>query len=213
MANKTDAVLPLAIGRQVWTEKLIAIGASTGGTEAVKELLVALPPSCPGILVTQHMPHAFIKSFVHRLNGLCRIEVKEAEAGERVLRGHAYIAPGHSHLLIRRSGADYVTELSDGPPVNRHRPSVDVLFRSVANNAGRNAVGVILTGMGKDGAVGLLEMREAGAHTVAQDEASCVVFGMPREAIALGAAQETLALSKITAHLMTLLAGSRAIRV
>jgi two-component system chemotaxis response regulator CheB len=159
------------------------------------------------------MPQAFIKSFVHRLSGLCRIEVKEAEAGERVLRGHAYIAPGHSHLLVRRSGANYVTELSDGPPVNRHRPSVDVLFRSVANNAGRNAVGVILTGMGKDGAVGLLEMREAGAHTVAQDEASCVVFGMPRVAIALGAVEETLPLSKITAYLMTLLGAARAIRV
>lgn len=212
-ANKSDAVLPLAIGRQVSTEKLIAIGASTGGTEAIKEVLVAMPPGCPGILVTQHMPEAFTKSFANRLNTLCRIEVKEAEDGERVLPGHAYIAPGHSHLLVRRSGANYVTELNDGALVNRHRPSVDVLFRSVANNAGRNAYGVILTGMGKDGAAGLLEMKEAGAHTVAQDEASCVVFGMPREAIALGAADETLALSKIAAHLMALLGTSRAIRV
>ena len=185
-----DAILPSVTGHYSSTEKLIIIGASTGGTEAIKEVLTRLPADVPGILVTQHMPENFTKSFADRLNSLCKISVKEAEHNERVLPGHAYIAPGHSHLMLNRSGANYMTELNQGPPVNRHRPSVDVLFRSAANVAGANAMGIILTGMGKDGAQGLLEMRHAGSFTIAQDEASCVVFGMPREAIAVGGAVE-----------------------
>lgn len=181
------------------TEKIIAIGASTGGTEALKVVLSGMPADSPAIVVTQHMPEAFTRSFANRLDSVCRISVKEAEHGERVLPGHCYVAPGHSHLLLARSGANYVVELSAGPPVNRHRPSVDVLFRSVNNVAGVNAVGVLLTGMGKDGAQGLLEMHQSGAWTVAQDEATCVVFGMPREAILLGAADEVMALDKISA--------------
>jgi two-component system chemotaxis response regulator CheB len=203
-----DAVLPALHNRILSTEKLVIVGASTGGTEAIKELLIRMPPDCPGILVTQHMPAAFTKSFADRLNTLCRIRVQEAQDGERVLPGHAYIAPGHSHLLLKRSGANYMTELSDAPPVNRHRPSVDVLFRSAANFAGRNAVGVILTGMGKDGAAGMLEMKQAGAYNFAQDEASCVVFGMPREAIAAGAVDEIVPLHAIAGRLLARL-GSR----
>lgn len=195
-----DAILPRMSGRFSSTEKLIIIGASTGGTEAIKAVLTQLPADVPGILVTQHMPEAFTKSFADRLDSLCKISVKEAEHNERILPGHAYIAPGHSHLLLKRSGANYVTELSSGPPVNRHRPSVDVLFRSAANVAGANALGIILTGMGKDGAQGLLEMRQAGAHTIAQDEASCVVFGMPKEAIAVGGACEIVTLQQIARH-------------
>ncbi|MBI3223014.1 MAG: chemotaxis response regulator protein-glutamate methylesterase [Nitrosomonadales bacterium] len=202
-----DAILPSVSGRFSSTEKLIIIGASTGGTEAIKEVLMRLPADVPGILVTQHMPESFTKSFAERLNGLCKISVKEAEHNERVLPGHAYIAPGHSHLLLRRSGANYMTELSQGPPVNRHRPSVDVLFRSAANVAGANAMGIILTGMGKDGAQGLLEMKNAGSHTIAQDEASCVVFGMPREAIAIGGACEVLALQDIARRTLEHLSG------
>jgi len=179
------------------TEKLIIMGASTGGTEAIREVLETLPPDIPGILITQHMPEAFTRSFAKRLDGLCRITVKEAEDGERVLPGHAYIAPGHSHLLVRRSGANYMTELSKSEPVNRHRPAVDVLFRSAATHVGRNAIGVILTGMGKDGAAGMREMHDAGAWTVAQDEESCVVFGMPKEAIAAGGVHEILPLKGI----------------
>ena len=207
--------LPPVGNRLLSTEKLIAIGASTGGTEAIKEVLMQLPPDAPGILVTQHMPETFTRSFAARLDSLCRVSVKEAEHGERVLPGHAYIAPGHSHLLLRRSGANYVTELSQGPPVNRHRPSVDVLFDSVARVAGPNAMGVILTGMGKDGAAGMLAMRQAGAWNVAQDEASCVVFGMPREAIAAGAADDVLPLREIAGALLRRLAsaGGRANRV
>jgi two-component system chemotaxis response regulator CheB len=184
------------------TEKLIVIGASTGGTEAIKDVLTRLPADVPGILVTQHMPEAFTRSFAARLNTLCRITVKEACHNERILPGHAYIAPGHSHLLLRRNGAHYVTELSQGPPVNRHRPSVDVLFRSAASVAGANALGIILTGMGKDGALGMLVMRQAGSHTIAQNEASCVVFGMPREAIAVGGASEVIALQDIARHML-----------
>jgi two-component system chemotaxis response regulator CheB len=187
-------------GRYASTEKLIIIGASTGGTEAIKEVLTKLPADVPGILVTQHMPENFTKSFADRLDSLCKISVKEAEHNERILPGHAYIAPGHSHLLLRRSGANYMTELNQGPPVNRHRPSVDVLFRSAANVAGANALGIILTGMGKDGAQGLLEMKQAGAHTIAQNEESCIVFGMPREAINLGGACEVLPLQAIARH-------------
>jgi two-component system chemotaxis response regulator CheB len=172
------------------SEKLIIIGASTGGTEAIREFLMQMPSDCPGILIAQHMPEGFTTSFARRLDSLCKIRVLEAAGNERVLPGHAYIAPGHSHLLLARSGANYMTKIEQSEPVNRHRPSVDVLFRSAAIAAGKNAVGVILTGMGKDGAVGMLEMKNAGAQNFAQDEASCVVFGMPREAIAVGAAHE-----------------------
>lgn len=210
-----DAVLPALHNRIASTEKLVIVGASTGGTEAIKEFLLRMPPDCPGVLVTQHMPEAFTKSFADRLNALCRIEVREARHGERVLPGHAYIAPGHSHLLLKRSGANYVTELSDAPPVNRHRPSVDVLFRSAANYAGRNAIGVILTGMGKDGAAGMAEMKRAGAYNLAQDEASCVVFGMPKEAIAMGAVDDVVPLHdmarRVLTHVVTM--GGAAVRV
>ena len=204
-----DAILPSsAPGRFASTEKLIIIGASTGGTEAIKEVLTRLPADVPGILVTQHMPENFTKSFADRLNSLCKISVKEAEHNERILPGHAYIAPGHSHLLLKRSGANYMTELSQGPPVNRHRPSVDVLFRSAANVAGANAMGIILTGMGKDGAQGMLEMKQAGSFTIAQDEASCVVFGMPREAIAMGGAAEVLPLQNVARRTLEYLAST-----
>ncbi len=197
------------------SEKLIIIGASTGGTEAIREFLQQMPSDCPGILIVQHMPEGFTRSFAQRLDSLCRISVKEAEHGDRVLPGHAYLAPGHSHLLLARSGANYVTALDQGPPVNRHRPSVDVLFESAAANAGRNALGVILTGMGKDGAAGMLKMREAGAINFAQDEASCVVFGMPREAIAVGAVHEIAPLVQLPRLVMEALArdGGRALRV
>ena len=197
------------------TEKLIIVGASTGGTEAIREVLVPLPPDAPAVLIAQHMPPGFTKSFAQRLNGLCRITVKEAEHGERGLPGHAYSAPGHAHLLLARSGANYIAHLSDDPPVNRHRPSVDVLFRSAAQHAGKNAVGVILTGMGRDGAAGLLEMKKAGAYTLAQDEASCIVFGMPREAIALGAADEITSLPEMSRRVMARLSsmGDRVQRV
>ena len=197
-----DAILPSAVRRFSSTEKLIVIGASTGGTEAIKEILIKLPADAPGILVTQHMPENFTRSFADRLNSLCKISVKEAEHNERILPGHAYIAPGHSHLLLKRSGAHYLAELNQGPLVNRHRPSVDVLFRSVANIAGANALGIILTGMGKDGVQGLLEMKQAGSYTIAQDEASCVVFGMPKEAIAAGAVREVLPLQNIARRTM-----------
>ncbi|HEX5364591.1 MAG TPA: chemotaxis response regulator protein-glutamate methylesterase [Gallionella sp.] len=204
-----DAILSSSVaGRYASTEKLIIIGASTGGTEAIKEVLTRLPADVPGILVTQHMPENFTKSFADRLNSLCKISVKEAEHNERILPGHAYIAPGHSHLLLKRSGANYMTELNQGPPVNRHRPSVDVLFRSAANVAGANAMGIILTGMGKDGAQGLLEMKHAGSFTIAQDEASCVVFGMPKEAIAVGGASEVLPLQNVARRTLEYLAAN-----
>ena len=189
-----DVVLPVISNHLASTEKLIIVGASTGGTEAIKEFLIPMPPDSPGILITQHMPEAFTKSFANRLNKLCRISVVEAQGGERVLPGHAFIAPGHSHLLLKRSGANYILELNQGDLVSRHRPSVDVLFRSAANCAGKNAIGVILTGMGKDGAAGMLEMHKAGAYTFAQDEASCVVFGMPKEAISAGGVDEVVTL-------------------
>jgi len=197
------------------SEKLIIIGASTGGTEAIREFLMQMPSDCPGILIAQHMPEGFTSSFAKRLDSLCRISVSESQGNERVLPGHAYIAPGHSHLLLTRSGANYMTKIEQSPPVNRHRPSVDVLFRSAAQAAGKNAVGVILTGMGKDGAAGMLDMRTAGAHNFAQDEASCVVFGMPREAIALGAAHEVGSLQALPGMVLEHLAsqGSRALRV
>lgn len=197
------------------TEKLIIVGASTGGTEAIKEFLMPLPPDAPAVLIVQHMPAGFTRSFAQRLDGLCRIKVKEAEHGERVLPGYAYIAPGDQHLLLARSGANYVAHLSQDPPVNRHRPSVDVLFDSAAVHAGKNAIGVILTGMGRDGARGMLRMREAGAYNLAQDEHSCIVFGMPKEAIAAGGAHEVVPLSAMSQRVMARLAtfGTRAQRV
>jgi two-component system chemotaxis response regulator CheB len=181
---------------------MIAIGASTGGTEALREMLSGLPADCPAVMVTQHMPPGFTRSLADRLNSVCRMHVKEAEHGERILPGHVYIAPGGRHLAVRRSGANYVVEVNDAELVNRHRPSVEVLFNSVANEVGRNAIGVMLTGMGRDGADAMLRMREAGAYNFAQDEASCVVFGMPREAIATGAVHEILPLQKIAAQLL-----------
>lgn len=214
-AKSAKEVLPLVKNPLTSSEKLIIIGASTGGTEAIKSFLMQMPSDCPGILITQHMPEGFTRSFAKRLDGLCKISVSEAAGGERVLPGHAYIAPGHSHLLLARSGANYVTKLDDGPPVNRHRPSVDVLFRSAATYAGKNAVGVILTGMGKDGAAGMLEMKNAGAYNFAQDEASCVVFGMPREAIVIGATHEVGPLNELPSMVLHHLAthASRALRV
>ncbi len=179
------------------SEKLLIIGASTGGTEAIKSFLLQMPSDCPGILITQHMPAGFTKSFADRLDSLCKISVKEAVDGERVLPGHAYIAPGDHHLLLGRSGANYVTQLSDAAPVSRHKPSVDVLFDSAATNAGKNAIGVIMTGMGKDGAAGMAKMKQAGAYTLAQDEATCVVFGMPKEAIAHGGVEVILPLTEL----------------
>jgi two-component system chemotaxis response regulator CheB len=207
--------LPPIGARLASTEKLIVVGASTGGTEAIKDLLVALPPDCPAILIAQHMPEGFTTSFAKRLDSLSRLSVKEAQDGERILPGHAYIAPGHSHLLLKRSGANYVAQLSQSAPVNRHRPSVDVLFRSVAEYAGANSMGVILTGMGRDGAQGMLEMHRAGAYTFAQDEDSCVVFGMPREAIALGGVDEVAPISEMAARLLRRLStmGRGSIRV
>lgn len=210
-----DAVLPALSNPIITTEKIIVVGASTGGTEAIKDFLITLPPDCPGILIAQHMPETFTRSFANRLDSLCKISVKEAVHGERVLPGHAYIAPGHSHLLLARSGANYVVNLNQSQPVNRHRPSVDVLFRSAANCAGANATGVILTGMGKDGALGMLEMRQKGAYNFAQNEESCVVFGMPKEAISVAAVDETVPLyemgSRVMAHLVGM--GKLAFRV
>ncbi|HMW21869.1 MAG TPA: chemotaxis response regulator protein-glutamate methylesterase [Burkholderiaceae bacterium] len=184
------------------TEKLIVIGASTGGTEATREVLSSLPADAPGVLITQHMPPGFTKSYAARLNGLCRIAVQEARDGDRILPGHAYIAPGGMHLSVERSGANYIARVRDGEPVNRHKPSVEVLFQSAARIAGRNAIGIMLTGMGADGALGMKAMRDAGAYNFAQDEASCVVFGMPREAIAAGAVHEVLPLKRIAEQLM-----------
>jgi two-component system chemotaxis response regulator CheB len=184
------------------TEKVIVVGASTGGTEALRVFLTALPADCPGIVIVQHMPEKFTRSFADRLNSLCKINVKEAEDGDTVVRGRALIAPGNFHMLLKRSGARYYVEVKAGPFVNRHRPSVDVLFRSAAQFAGGNAVGVIMTGMGDDGAQGLLEMHEAGAITVAQDEKSCVVFGMPKEAIKRGGADHVLPLEQIADFVM-----------
>ena len=189
------------LGR-VSTEKLIAIGASTGGTEAIKEVLIHMPADAPAIVITQHMPPGFTTSFAARLNSLCQITVKEAVHGERILPGHAYIAPGGMQFSISRSGANYVAVVNDDPPVNRHKPSVDVLFRSVAQCVGRNAFGVMLTGMGADGAAAMREMKDAGSYNYVQDEASCIVFGMPREAIAHGAADEVLPLNKIADALL-----------
>jgi len=201
-----DVILPVApVSSHAMiktTEMIIAVGASTGGTEAIQKFLQAMPVDCPGIVIVQHMPEHFTRSFANRLNEICQIAVKEAENGDSVLRGQALIAPGNYHMLLKRSGAKYYVEVKEGPLVNRHRPSVDVLFRSTARYAGRNAVGVIMTGMGDDGARGLLEMKEAGAYTIAQDEKSCVVFGMPNEAIKLGAAEKVLPLDQIAQHVI-----------
>ena len=191
-----------AIGNRMTVEKIVFIGASTGGTEAVRELLLPLPADAPAIMITQHMPAGFTRTFAARLNHICRIRVCEVQGGERVLPGHAYIAPGGRHLKLGRSGGHYVALLDDGPPVNRHRPSVEVLFRSAAELARRNAIGIMLTGMGNDGAVAMREMRDAGAYNIAQDEASSVVFGMPREAIAEDAVQKILPLPDIAPHLI-----------
>jgi len=177
------------------TEKVVVVGASTGGTEALKDFLVAFPLDAPGIVIVQHMPENFTKAFSQRLDSICRISVKEAENNDTIIRGRALIAPGNHHLLLKRSGARYYVEIKEGPLVCRHRPSVDVLFRSAARYAGKNAVGVIMTGMGDDGARGMLEMKEAGAATIAQDEDSCVVFGMPKKAIELGAVDRVLPLA------------------
>ncbi len=194
-----DAVLPAAQGQAMaqTTERIVAIGTSTGGTQALEAVLTALPRVCPGMVIVQHMPEKFTASFAERLNGLSRIEVREARNNDRILPGLALIAPGGKHMMVTRSGAFYHVQVIDGPLVNRHRPSVDVLFRSVARFAGKNATGIIMTGMGDDGARGLKEMLDAGASTVAQDEASCVVFGMPKEAIKLNAAQRILPLHDI----------------
>jgi two-component system chemotaxis response regulator CheB len=194
-------VVPSNIGR-LSTEKIIFIGASTGGTEATREVLTSLPPDSPAVVITQHMPPGFTRSYATRLNGLCRIAVKEAEDGERVLPGHAYIAPGGRHLSVERSGANYIARVQDDEPVNRHRPSVEVLFKSAARVVGPNAIGIMLTGMGADGAKAMKEMRDAGSYNYVQDEASCVVFGMPREAIQAGAAHEVLPLTQIAPQLI-----------
>lgn len=184
------------------TEKVIVVGASTGGTEAIKLFLESMPLDAPGIVIVQHMPEGFTSAFSKRLDGICRISVKEAETGDSVIRGRALIAPGNHHMLLKRSGARYFVEIKDGPLVSRHRPSVDVLFRSAARYAGKNAVGVIMTGMGDDGAKGMLEMKNAGAKTLAQDEKSCVVFGMPNEAIKLGGVDKILPLDKIASAVL-----------
>jgi two-component system chemotaxis response regulator CheB len=202
--NSADVVIPPmalpACGQM--REKIIAIGASTGGTEALLQVLEQMPENCPGIVVVQHMPEGFTAAFAKRLDGICRIEVREASDGDKIVPGRAYIAPGNRHTRVRRIGPSYFLEVRDGPLVSRHRPSVNVLFRSVAQAAGSSALGILMTGMGDDGADGLLEMKLAKAFTIAQDEASCVVFGMPREAIIRGAAEEILALSKIPSAIL-----------
>lgn len=199
-----DAVIekPNARAMIQTTEKVVVIGASTGGTEALRVFLEVLPPDAPGIVIVQHMPEHFTAAFAKRLDNICRVSVKEAENNDTVLRGRALIAPGNRHMLLKRSGARYFVEIKDGPLVSRHRPSVDVLFRSAARYAGKNAVGVIMTGMGDDGARGMLEMKEAGAKTIAQDEESCVVFGMPAEAVKRGAVDRVLPLSSIAQEVL-----------
>jgi two-component system chemotaxis response regulator CheB len=194
-----DVVLGAPSGRgvQITTDKVVAIGSSTGGTQALEEVLTALPAGGPGIVIVQHMPESFTKSFAERLDRMCRINVREARNGDRVIGGVALIAPGGKHMVLKRTGAHYIVDVVDGPLVSRHRPSVDVLFRSVAVAAGRNATGFILTGMGDDGARGMKEMFDSGATTYAQDEASCVVFGMPKEAIAHGGVSHVVPLDKV----------------
>jgi two-component system chemotaxis response regulator CheB len=199
-ANKVKEPLksePLSRALTSTTNKIIAIGASTGGTEAIKTVLTAMPYNSPGILVVQHMPTKFTTSFAERLDSLCAVDVKESEDGDSVVNGKVLVAPGNYHMLLKRRGARYYVQVKSGPLVHHQRPSVDVLFKSVADYAGRNAIGIILTGMGSDGADGLLKMRQTGAHTIAQDEQSCVVFGMPKEAIKLGAAEKVLSLKDV----------------
>jgi two-component system chemotaxis response regulator CheB len=202
--RSADVVIPTAVLRPSahQREKIVAIGASTGGTEALLQVLSEMPGDCPGIVAVQHMPEGFTAAFAKRLDGICRIEVREAADGDKVVPGRAYIAPGNRHTLVRRLGPSYFLEVRDGALVSRHRPSVNVLFRSVAQAAGASAIGVLMTGMGDDGADGLLEMKEAQAFTIAQDEASCVIFGMPREAILRGGAEEVLALSRIPSAIL-----------
>lgn len=200
-----DSLPPISKALSETTQKLIAIGASTGGTEALKEVLVKTPLNIPGILIVQHMPPHFTTAFAERLNRLCQIEVREAKDGDSVLNGQALIAPGNFHMLLRRSGARYYVNVKDGPLVHHQRPAVDILFNSVAQYAGGNAIGVILTGMGADGAQGMMKMKEAGAKTIAQDEASCVVFGMPKEAIKLGAVDRIAPLEKIPQEIIQLI--------
>ena len=199
-----DVIIPKARPDAVLqtTEKVVAVGASTGGTEALKVFLEAMPRDCPGIVIVQHMPEGFTTAFSKRLDSICQISVKEAANNDTVLPGHALIAPGNYHLLLKRSGARYYVEIKNGPLVSRHRPSVDVLFRSAARYAGRNAISVIMTGMGDDGAKGMLEMKEAGAYTIAQNEESCIVFGMPHEAIKLGGVDKVLPLEAIAGEIM-----------
>jgi len=208
--NTADVIMPAAErpGAMIQTtEGVVAIGTSTGGTQALEAVLTALPRVTPGMVIVQHMPERFTEAFAQRLNGLCQIEVKEAKNNDRVINSRALIAPGGKHMLLRRTGAQYYVEVIDGPLVNRHRPSVDVLFRSVAKCAGSNALGVIMTGIGDDGAAGLAEMRKAGAHTVAQDEASCVVYGMPKEAVKRGGVEKTVSLSAIPREIMQQMSG------
>jgi two-component system chemotaxis response regulator CheB len=199
-----DVIIPPPVERRIktTTDRIVCIGSSTGGTEALLDVLEELPRACPGILIVQHMPQGFTAAFARRLNSVCEIDIKEAEDGEPVVPGTAYIAPGGRHMLLQRTGVRYHVAIKDGPPVSRHRPSVDVLFRSAAQYAGSNALGIIMTGMGDDGARGLLEMRKLGAATRAQDEESCVVFGMPKEAIACGAAEKIIGLSRIAKEIM-----------
>lgn len=199
-----DVILPPPSGRPMarTTEMVVCIGASTGGTEALREMLEMLPANAPGMVIVQHMPEKFTAAFARRLNSLCEVEIKEAEDGDPVLRGHVLIAPGDHHLLLERQGARYQISVRTGPLVSRHRPSVDVLFRSAARAAGSNAMGVIMTGMGDDGARGMLEMHQAGAHTIAQDEATSIVFGMPKEAIARGGVNRTVPLGQIAREIL-----------
>ncbi len=208
--NTADVIMPAAGKHSAMiqtTERVVALGTSTGGTQALEIVLTSLPRVTPGIVIVQHMPEKFTAAFAERLNGLCQIEVKEAQNNDRVVNSRALIAPGGKHMLLRRTGAQYYVEVMDGPLVNRHRPSVDVLFRSVAKCAGANALGVIMTGMGDDGAAGLLEMRQAGARTVGQDEASCVVYGMPKEAVKRGAVEKSVPLNAIDREIMQQLSG------
>jgi two-component system, chemotaxis family, protein-glutamate methylesterase/glutaminase len=202
--NTADVILAAGSARAMTqtTERVVALGTSTGGTQALEEVLTALPRMCPGIVIVQHMPEKFTAAFAARLDGLCEIAVREAQHNDRVVPGRALIAPGGRHMLLKRSGAQYFVEVVDGPLVNRHRPSVDVMFRSVAKSAGVNALGIIMTGMGDDGAAGLLEMRNAGARTIAQDEESCVVFGMPKEAIKRGGVERTLPLGSLAQEIL-----------
>jgi len=199
-----DVIMPPPVANRVkhTTDRIVCIGISTGGTETLREVLEVLPVNCPGIVIVQHMPEKFTAAFAKRLDGICAVEVKEGADGDKVHGGRVLIAPGNHHMLLQRNGSEYRIAIKDGPPVSRHRPSADVLFRSAAQYAGANAMGLIMTGMGDDGARGLLEMRKAGARTLAQDEESCVVFGMPKEAIALGAAERIVPLSRVPQEIM-----------